>query len=342
MNEIEFGNLRNLHWSWLVVATALLMLAGAVWRRRAEIRFASAEMLPRLFPQRRPWRRTIAGLACLLSMGLLVVGLIDIRWGEVQREIPQKGIEVMFVLDVSRSMLAEDVKPNRLERAKQMIKDTIDEMEGDRVGLAVFAGEVRQRIPMTNHYEDFKQVLDDVSPDDVATGGSRLGDAITQAAGGFLSQTNDHQAMVILTDGEDQESQPQQAAETLHRDRGVRIFTIGLGDMRQGGRVPVQSNGQRDYLQYQGQQVWSKLDGQILSEIAQASSGAYIPAGTKLVNMADVYHGYLANVQQTEFQTAKINRLEARYQWFLLPALMLLVAELLVATSVPRDRTELT
>jgi Ca-activated chloride channel family protein len=333
MNEFEFGNLRNLNWAWLVVAVALVMLAGIAWQRRAAIRFASQEMLTQLFPRQRAWKITVARLACLLSLLLLVICLADVRWGEVQREIPQKGIEVMFVLDVSRSMLAEDVSPNRLERAKQMIKDTIDEMRGDRIGLTIFAGDIWQRIPMTNHYEDFKQTLDDVSPDDLNRGGSRLGDAIREAAQGFLTQTNDHQAMVILTDGEDQESQPQQAAEQVHREHGIRVFTIGLGDIRQGARVPIQNSGRRDYLQYRGQQVWSKLDGKILTEIAQASSGAYIPAGTKQVNMADVYHGYIANLEQTEFQTAKINRLEARFQWFLLPAIVLLILEILLSTS---------
>ncbi len=235
----------------------------------------------RILPARPSWQRVVGGATCVATLLLLVLCLLDIRWGKVEREIPQKGIEVMFVLDVSRSMLAEDVAPNRLERAKQMIKDSIDEMSGDRVGLAIFAGEVRQRIPMTNHYDDFKQTLDEVGPADLARGGSRLGDAITVAADGFLSQTNDHQAMVILTDGEDQESKPLQAAETVHNERGIRIFTIGLGDIEQGARVPIQNDGARNYLQHDGQQVWSKLDGKTLSEIAQLTSGAYIPAGTK-------------------------------------------------------------
>jgi Ca-activated chloride channel family protein len=270
-------------------------------------------------------------------MLLLVVCLIDIRWGQVEREIPQKGIEVMFVLDVSRSMLAEDAVPNRLQRAKQMIKDAIDEMGGDRVGLAIFAGEVRQRIPMTSHYDDFKQTLDDVGPIDLARGGSRLGDAIEVAADGFLSQTDDHRAMIILTDGEDQESEPLKAAERVHSDRGVRIFTIGLGDIEKGARVPLEDSGSRGgYLQHDGQAVWSKLDGATLAKIAEITSGAYIPAGTKQVNMADVYHGYITNIEQTEFQIAKINRMEARYQWFLAPAILLLLSELGLSGSTKK------
>ena len=332
MNEIEFGSLESLNWSWLILCAALVMLGSVVWSRRVALRFASHEMLARIRPRRRRWQGIVSSAACLGTMALLVACLVDIRWGQVKREIPQKGIEVMFVLDVSRSMLAEDVSPNRLERATQMIKDVIDEMHGDRVGLAIFAGEVRQRIPMTNHYDDFKQTLDEVMPADLSRGGSRLGDAITLAADGFLRQTNDHQAMVILTDGEDQESEPLEAARQVYEERGIRVFTIGLGDISQGARVPIRSDGRRDYLQHDGQQVWSKLDGQTLTEIAELTHGAYIPAGTKQVNMADVYHGYVANVEQTEFETARINRLEARYQWFLVPALSLLLLEIMVAT----------
>jgi Ca-activated chloride channel family protein len=204
-------------------------------------------------------------------------------------------------------------------------------MSGDRVGLVIFAGESRQRIPLTNHYDDFKRILDEVGPDDLNRGGSRLGDAISLAAEGFLSEGNAHRAMVVLTDGEDQESDPLKVAEQVHRDSGARIFTIGLGDIAQGARIPIERQGRRDYVQHEGEQVWSKLDGQLLTEIAQVSTGAYIPAGTKQVNMADVYHGFISSVEQTEFETARISRLEARFQWFLLPALLALIAEFVLA-----------
>lgn len=336
MNEIEFGNLRSLNWLWCIASLALVMLVSAVHLQRLTRRFASVDMLQRVFPRRGVWRNTAGALAGLAVMILLVFCLTDVRWGQVQREVPQQGIEVMFVLDVSRSMLAEDAAPNRLERAKQMIKDAVDEMNGDRVGLTIFAGESRQRIPMTNHYDDFKQALDEVVPEDLDRGGSRLGDAMQTAADGFLKQINDHQAMVILTDGEDQESRPLEIARQLHEDRGIRVFTIGLGDISQGARVPIRSNGRQDYLQYEGQQVWSKLESETLTDIAKATSAAYIPAGTKQVNMSDVYHGYIANIEKTDFGTATIDRLEARYQWFLVPCLCFLLIEIIATTWRPR------
>jgi len=269
---------------------------------------------------------------------LLCIALMDIRWGRVWREVPQKGIEVMFLLDVSRSMLAEDAMPNRLSRAKQMIKDMVDEMAGDRVGLVIFAGETRQSVPLTSHYEDFKQTLDSVEPQSVRVGGSRLGDAIEAAANGFISKTHNHKAIVVFTDGEDQESKPADIAKQIHDEKGIRIFTVGLGDIDQGARIPETDGRRGGFVQHEGQQVWSKMNGQILSQIATDTDGAYIPAGTRRVNMADVYHGYVANVEQTEFETARINTYIARFQWFAAPALALLLLEVWMSTRSTKTR----
>jgi Ca-activated chloride channel family protein len=234
-------------------------------------------------------------------------------------------------------MLAEDASPNRLTRAKQQIKDMVDEMAGDRVGLVAFAGDTRQSVPLTSHYEDFKQTLDSVGPHTVRSGGSRLGDAIAAAANGFLSKTNEHKAIVIFTDGEDQESNPVDVAKKLYADQGIRIFTVGLGDMDQGARIPETESRRGGFVQYQGQQVWSKMNGKVLEQIAIETNGAYIPAGTRRVNMADVYHGYVANVEQTDFETAKINAYVARYQWFALPALALLLLEVFLSTRAAKS-----
>jgi Ca-activated chloride channel family protein len=269
-------------------------------------------------------------------MSLMIAALMDIRWGRIWREVPQKGIEVMFVLDVSRSMLAEDISPNRLSRAKQQIKDLVDEMAGDRIGLVVFSGESRHVVPLTSHYQDFKQSLDAAGPQSVRRGGSRLGDALAAAANGFIGKTNDHKAIVLFTDGEDQESQPVEIAKKLSEEQGIRIFTVGLGDMAQGARIPDSNPRSSGFVEYEGEQIWSKMNGEILGQIASVTGGAYIPAGTKRVNMADVYHGYVARVEQAQFENAKIHAYVARYQWFTLPALGLLFLEVLISTAHPK------
>jgi len=331
--DIQFGNLSQLYLLLFVALGLIAATFAIITRRRALKRFATSNLIGQIVPGGGGLKRLLSAVLIAGSLLALVLALIDIRWGKVWREVPQKGIEVMFVLDVSRSMLAEDVSPNRLGRAKQQIKDLVDEMAGDRVGLVVFAGDVRQQIPLTSHYQDFKQALDEVGTHNVKRGGTDLGDAIRVAADAFLNKTNDHKAIVVFTDGEDQESDPLAAAKVAFKEHGIRIFTVGLGDMDQGARIPVRENGGGEtYLQYEGQQVWSKMNGKILQQIAQETNGAYVPAGTKQVNMADVYHGYIANIEQKEFETARINSYVARFQWFAAIALVLLLMEIILST----------
>lgn len=336
--DIQIGAPTNI-WMLAIVAVGLIIVGYAVIaRRRAALKFATSRLRSQILPPGTRSRHWVSAILIAASLSLLCLAMVDIRWGKTWREVPQKGIEVMFVLDVSRSMLAEDVTPNRLSRAKQQIKDMVDEMAGDRIGLIVFAGDTRQSVPLTSHYEDFQQTLDTVGPHTVRVGGSRLGDALKAAANGFISKTNDHKAIVVFTDGEDQESKPDEVARQLHADHGIRIFTVGLGDMSQGARIPETEDHRGGFVQYDGQQVWSKMNGQILSQIATDTDGAYIPAGTRNVNMAEIYHGYVANVEQTEFETAKINAYVARYQWFAAPALMLLLLEVWISTRATKTQ----
>jgi Ca-activated chloride channel family protein len=325
--DIQTG---NPDFAWLCVF-GLVVVALALWshvaHQRAAARFAMAPMRKRMIPGRSAAVGLLSTALVTISVVLLGVALMDLRWGKTSREVPQKGIEVMFALDVSRSMLAEDTAPNRLERAKQQINDMVDEMAGDRVGLVVFAGSAKRAVPLTSHYQDFKKILDGVGPHTVARGGSRLGVAIQEAADGFITKTNNHKTIILFTDGEDQESQPVELARKLHAEQGMRIFTVGLGDTDQGARIPDSRPGSDQFLKHQGQQVWSKLNGQVLRALATETDGAYIPAGTKQVNMADVYHRYVASVEQTEFETAKINATIPRFQWFAGAALLLLLLE---------------
>ena len=330
----------NPEMAWLLVAipvVGLIYLRSRWMNRRARQQFGVPE-------SRTGWLTDFVSASLLASgVALLALACMDIRWGKSTREVPQRGLEVVFALDVSRSMLAQDAKPNRLARAKQQIKDLLAEMAGDRVGLVVFAGEAKQAIPLTKHYHDFQQKLDSVGPHSVSVGGSQLGVAIEAASKAFLSKTNDHKTMVLFTDGEDQESKPVELAQQLHVENGLRIFTVGLGDVTEGARIPDDADRQRQrrqqerFVQHDGQQVWSKLNGRILKQIATESDAAYIPAGTKRVNMADVYHKYIAKVEKAEFGTAKINAFVPRFQWFAFPAfLCLCLHSWLHAGSKPR------
>jgi Ca-activated chloride channel homolog len=193
---------------------------------------------------------------------------------------------------------------------------------------------------LTSHFDDFKQMLLEVGPHSVTRGGSHLGEAIKVAARAFLEKTNDHKTMVIFTDGEDQESKPLEVARQVFQENGIRVFTVGLGDLDHGAKIPEKEAGQEEFLKYRGEAVWTKLNGQLLREVATETGGVYIPAGTRQVNMSDVYHQYLAKIQQTEFDRAQINTFIARFQWFAAPALLLLILEVYLTTRRTIARRE--
>ena len=329
--DLQIGNPNAIY--WMIVPLLLLVFAIVDEQRRTRMlrRFAERPLLNRL-ARYRPYYWLIQNLACL-GLVFLVLAMMDIRWGKTTREVPQKGIEVMFVLDVSRSMLADDVSPNRLSRAKQQIRDMVEVMAGDRVGLVAFAGTAKQMVPLTNHYDDFLNTLDQVTTDSVAEGGSRLGIALDTASEGFLNKTNGHRTIVVLTDGEDQESDPQGVAKRLAEEKQARVFTIGLGDLRSGAKVPVREEDGGGFVRFEGETVWSKLDGATLQAVADLTGGAYIPAGTKQVNMSDVYHGYVANIAKTEFESVVVSAYTPRYHLFAVPGLICLILEFWLGTA---------
>lgn len=328
--DIQFGSLSSLNLLWIVVLSLAAMVTALVLKQRSAKKFATPNLLARLLPEGGLKRSLVRIFLVTGAMLALVGALIDIRWGRSWRDVPQKGIEVVFALDISRSMLAEDTSPSRLDRAKQQILDMLDVMDGDRAGLVVFAGRAKQQIPLTSNYHDFKLMLEEVGPHCLERGGSRLGDAIRVARSSFLDESDDHKAIVVITDGEDHESEPIEAAKQAFTEQGIRTFTVGLGDINQGSRIPIRlASNRQSYLQHNGQEIWSRMDGEVLKQIALEGDGAYIPAGTKQVDMADVYRGYVSSVEQTEFETARINSYIPRFQWFVGFALAFIVLDTL-------------
>jgi hypothetical protein len=254
--ELEFNHPEAIRWLWLVAIVAAI----ALWRSRGRIRqlrrFAEAPLLAQIAPRvslARPVARTIVTLA---AMGMLVVALLDPRWGFQYEEVQRRGLDCFFVVDVSRSMLAEDATPNRLERAKAFIEDAVEALPGDRVGLIAYAGTASLRCPLTLNEDLFLMSLRELAPESTIRGGSLLGDAIRMASESFTDSQKGAKVVVVLTDGEDQGSFPVEAASKAYADLGVRVFTVGLGDSGDGARIPVETSLGRRWLVHEGQEVW--------------------------------------------------------------------------------------
>lgn len=306
--DIQFNHLGYLHLLWVIVALLALFVYAMARRRRALMRFAEANVLGQLLPAGLPARRWVKAVVLLFALVAVVFAIVDPRWGVYWEEVPTHGIDVMFVLDVSRSMLADDITPSRLERAKQNIRDVLDVLGGDRCGLVTFAGVAGLRCPLTTNYSSFIMALDEVEPGGAARGGSLLGDAVRMAADSFVDKIKEYKAIIVLSDGEDQGSFPVEAAHKVYEERGIRVFTVGLGDSSQGARIPVMKDGQKLYLQYEGQEVWTKMDPSTLQQIALAGSGAFIPAGTSQIDLGQIYRQKIAGTQQREFEGSRVQR----------------------------------
>lgn len=331
LSSFQFAQPYAASWLWLVAGVVALMVLGL--RRRARLLRLVAEhpLLVRLAPSldlSRAWVR--AGIAAI-ALATLTLGLMDPRWGMQVEQVQRNGLDVIFVMDVSRSMLASDATPSRLERAKQFALDASEALEGDRVGLVDFAGAPAMRTPLTLNYAAFRQAVQNLEPKAAARGGSMLGEAIRMAANSFPAGDKGAKAIIVLSDGEDMDSNPADAAKEAFEELGVRTFTVAIGDSRDGARIPVTgADGQRRYLVHDGQEVWSKMSPDTMRDIAQVGGGAFVPAGTAQLDMAAMYRDSLGNLDRIDQESSLVKRQTPRFQWFAAAALVLLVVESLI------------
>ncbi len=328
--ELEFNRPEAAVWLWLVAAAAAVALWRAASRGRLLRRFAEAPLLAQIAPSAslaRPLARILLSIA---AMSLLVLSLLDPRWGFQYEEVQRRGLDCFFVVDVSRSMLAEDVSPNRLERAKAFIEDGLEALGGDRVGLIAYAGTASIRCPLTLNHDLLRMAVAELGPESAPRGGSLLGDAIRLAGESFSDSQPGSKVIVVLADGEDQGSFPIEAAAKVREDLGVRIFTVGIGDSVDGGRVPVDTPAGRRWMMHEGREVWTRMDDRTLREVAAAGGGVHFPAGTRTIDMQEAIERSLDDLERVEQDTTTIRRSTPRFQWFAGLALILLLLESLI------------
>ncbi|HVN85394.1 MAG TPA: VWA domain-containing protein [Candidatus Binatia bacterium] len=312
----------------LVLAPALV--AFFVWarrrRRRALDAFVVAALLPAVAPDVDARRRTLRAAMLTLAALLLVVGIGGPMWGFRWQEVKREGIDLIVAIDTSRSMLAIDVKPNRLARAKLAVQDLLAELNGDRVGLVAFAGSAFVQSPLTLDYGAFAQSLDAIEVGIIPKGGTALAEAIDVSLEAFEGRQGSHQALVLITDGEDHEGNVKDAAKRA-ADRGVKIYTVGIGTS-DGELIPSESGG---FLKdRKGQVVKSRLDEETLKQIAVDTGGVYLHAAGASLGLTELYRDYIAKMEKRELASTLERRFEHRFQIPLALALVLLLIEPLI------------
>ncbi|MEE3327992.1 MAG: VWA domain-containing protein, partial [Myxococcota bacterium] len=286
MNEIQFAHPEFAQALWGVLAVAALLVFFEVRGGQALERFIAPDTQLQLVSRPSQSRRWTSLALLIVSLVAIVIALMRPQWGVEYIESPQVGAEIMIALDVSRSMLAEDVAPNRLERAKAEIRDLLPYLKGDQVGLIAFAGRATVLCPLTPDFGFLRLVLDHVDVGSVPLGGTRLEEPIRKATEGFGSTGDLARVLLFFTDGEDHDSFPIDAAKEA-AERGIQIVIIGFGD-EAGSEIWVTdpNTGARTRVMDQdGRAAISRLDGELLRELALVTEGAYVPAGTGVLDL---------------------------------------------------------
>lgn len=324
--------IRFAHTEYLYLLLLIPALAGFFWfagvrRHRSAERFGAAGMMTRLAETASPAKRIFRSVLLLTALALLILGLANPQIGTRLEEVKQEGVDLFIALDVSLSMKAEDLKPNRLERSKLEIRNLIARLNGDRLGLIVFAGEAYTQFPLTTDYSAANLFLDVVDVDAVPMAGTNIGAAIERAMESFDPKEQTTKVLVIITDGENTEGDAIEAAEEAVRT-GVLLYTIGMGSP-EGVPIPAydgsgrQVDFKRDKL---GQVVVSKLDEVSLEKIAAIGNGKYFRGTSAQDELNEIYKNISA-LQKKEFGVKQFTDYEDRFQWFLLPAFLLLLIE---------------
>lgn len=322
---------------WLAPLALLVMLLAIARRRRALGRFAERDLLDEIASPVGSLRLVLRAVLVCAALGLVAVALARPLWDKSERTIKREGRDVVFIVDVSRSMLAGDLAPNRLERTKLWIKDVIPTLDGDRVGLVAFAGSAVVKSPLTLDYAYFDLALSELATDSVSHGGTNLGDALRKATGEIFDQFEGRYRDVLLfTDGEDQGSAPIEAARVA-AERGVRLIAFGLGDDAEGTRIPDPDSRAGAFIEDRsGNVVRSRLDRDTLEAMARATpGGVYVHVGTGNVELDRLYADLVQDAAKTVVQEETVVEYDERFQVFLGLAISLLLASAFVGGLDP-------
>ncbi len=339
MSDFRFADPQWAHalWGVAVFAAALFAL-----ERRAGRRFeglVAVALQARLVEGPSPGQRHARNAFLVLAATFAVFALMRPQWGFEYVESPRASAELMIAIDVSRSMLAEDVAPNRLERAKSEIRDLLEYLHGDQVGLIAFAGRASVLAPMTPDFGFFRLVLDTLGPNSVGRGGTRLEEPIRKATLGFRASGDISRVLILITDGEDHDSFPLEAAKEAAL-RGIRIVAIGFGS-ESGSEIPITDpeTGARTLLRdSNGDVVTTRLDGDTLREMALLTDGVYVPAGLGALDLESIYQKHIRNLMRAEIDDeGRVVRSEG-FQWFVLLAIVCLLVSVAIGQRAPGRR----
>lgn len=324
---MRFGATYMAAWLWLVPALISVYWLAGRSRERALKRFASKDALKEISGTFDPGKRKRKNILLVAAVLVTVIALMRPQWGFKWQEVTREGLEIMIALDTSNSMLAEDVKPNRLSRAKLAIMDLVKKLKGDRIGLVVFSGTAFLQCPLTVDYDGFLLSLDDVDVDSIPVGGTSISKAIYKSIESFEGGKSQEKILIVITDGEDLEGGVDAAIQKA-RAYGVKIFCVGIGS-KEGEFIPVNvSGGQKRFLKGpDGNVVKTRLMEEPLQRMALETGGMYVRATGAEFGLDLIYEEKLSKLEKQEFKSRMEKRYNEKFQIPLILAFLLVLCE---------------
>lgn len=326
---MKLAHIWILHFLWFLPLTAIILIIANRQKKSASERFADKELMKRLTGEERRGGRLLKGILLLGALGFMLLALAGPRWGSHYEEVTQKGVDVMIVVDVSPSMLVEDVAPSRLERARREIIDFLRVVQGDRVGLVAFSGAAFVQCPLTLDYGALEMFLSVLQPDLVPVPGTDLGMAIQTGLSAFDFESETDRVILLITDGEDNEGRGLEAAQEAI-NKGVKIFVFGIGQSA-GGPIPSGDGKGGFKKDEEGKVIFSKLDEEGLRKIASLTGGTYVRTVAGDLDLDVLYfEGIRSRTKAQVLKSGKIKVYEERFPIFVLTAFLLLSLEQIV------------
>ena len=325
----RFAYIENLYLLMLIPVLVLIFIILMRLRRIALRRFGSTEIMKQLIPEVSPGRQILKFILLGLALSSVIIGVARPQFGSKLREIKREGVEIIIALDVSNSMMAEDIKPNRLERAKQAISRLVDRLVNDKIGLIVFAGDAYVQIPITTDYVSAKLFLSAIHTDIVPKQGTAIGSAIELGIKSFGPGEETGKALIIITDGENHEDDAVEAAR-MAVEKGITVHTVGVG-LPQGAPIPVSPGSSQPSFRKDrdGNTIISKLNDKMLQEIAAAGKGVYIRSSEARLGLNTLFDE-INRMEKQELESRIYSDYEERFQYFFGLALILLFIEFFI------------
>lgn len=300
----------------VIPVMTLLFLYIQFWKRKKQREFGDLELIKKLSPERSVFKPVLKLIVVLLGITCLIIGLVNPKIGTKMETVKREGIDIIFAVDVSKSMLAEDVAPSRLEKSKQLVSQIINNLGSDRIGIIAYSGSAFPVLPITTDYSVAKMFLQTMNPGMISAQGTSIDEAINLATTFIDKKDKTNKLLVIITDGEDHSDAATEAAEEAKKV-GLKILTIGVGTEK-GGAIPLKRNGVVESFQRDkdGEVVITKRNAEVLKAIAKASGGGYVD-GNSTKEVLSYLKNALDNIQKTEFESAQMADFKSQFQWFL-------------------------